>query len=343
MDLTSLGWNEGLQRAFAPWQEQGLRAGRVVRAHRGTWDVWLGEEEVTAKVPGSTWNKARSARDLPAVGDWVAVKTAERRKPLIRAVLPRTSVFTRKAAGMREKEQVIAANIDTVFVLMGLDSDFSSRRLERYLTATREAGAEPVVLLNKLDLCQEPEPLIAEARRVGGDAKVLTCSALSDDTLGLLQPWLRERQTICLLGSSGVGKSTLTNLLLGEQRQQTGAVREKDQKGRHTTTHRELILLPCGALLIDTPGMRELGLWEASSGLDQSFPEIQGLLGHCRWRDCGHGETEQGCALWGAVEEGVVARDRLESFLFLSEEVEERRRKREEAIARYRKSRRKKR
>jgi ribosome biogenesis GTPase len=343
VDLTELGWNEALARAFAPWQEQGLRAGRVIRAHRGTWDVQMGDEVLTAKVPGSTWKKARSARDLPAVGDWVAVKAAEGRKPLIRDVLPRTSVFTRKAAGGREKEQVIAANVDTVFVLMGLDTDFSARRLERYLTATREAGSEPVVLLNKLDLCEDPQPLIEEARRVAGQATVELCSALSPDTLDLLQPWLIPQATICLLGSSGVGKSTLTNLLLGERRQQTGAVRDKDRKGRHTTTHRELVLLPSEALLIDTPGMRELGLWEASAGLDETFPEVRGLLGGCRWRDCGHGEDEQGCALWGAVREGEVARDRLEAFLSLTEEVGERARKREEAIRKVRKGRRKKR
>ncbi len=342
MDLSELGWNDALIKAFEPWRGQGLRPGRVIRAHRGTWDVQMGEEVLTARIPGSTWKKARGPRDLPAVGDWVVVKAAPGRRPLIRDVLPRTSVFTRKAAGGREKEQVIAANVDTVFILMGLDGDFSARRLERYLTATREAGSLPVVLLNKLDLCEHPQPMIDEARRVAGPATVELCSALSPETLLLLEPWLRPQATICLLGSSGVGKSTLTNLLLGEQRQQTGAVRDKDKKGRHTTTHRELVLLPSQALMIDTPGMRELGLWEASAGLDQTFPELQGLIGQCRWRDCGHGEEEQGCALWAAMTAGELERDRLEAFLLLSEEVSERGRKREEAIRLVKKGRRKK-
>lgn len=282
-----------------------------------------GERELLARATGRLRHKSSSPLDLPGVGDWVALNTGKNRRPTVEAVLPRQSVFVRKVAGLHAKVQVVAANIDHAFLLMSLDGDFNLRRLERYLAATWESGAAPVILLNKLDK-SDPETkkeALALVEEVAAGAPILGISAKTGEGLEGLAPFLGPQLTVCLLGSSGVGKSTLLNKLKGERVQLTAEVRDKDGKGRHTTTHRELFSLDSGALVVDTPGMREMRLW-SSAGLADAFPEIADLADQCRYRDCHH-TGDEGCAVDAAVEAGEVDQERWEAWLKLTEELKE--------------------
>jgi ribosome biogenesis GTPase len=238
----------------------------------------------------------------------------------IRAVLPRRTRFSRKAAGEVTDEQVVAANVDFVFLVMGLDADFSVRRLERYLLLSRDSGAHPVVLLTKADLCAELPARMAEVVVATGDVPVLVVNPRSGEGMTRVAPWLAPGRTAAFLGSSGVGKSTLINRLAGIERQRTGDVRETDSKGRHTTTHRELILLAEGGLVIDTPGMRELQLWDAGDAVSEAFDDIEALAGACHFTDCRHA-GEPRCAVADAVADGRLASSRLESYRTLQAEL----------------------
>jgi ribosome biogenesis GTPase len=239
---------------------------------------------------------------------------------VIVAVLPRSSVFVRKVAGETTVEQIVAANVDTLFLVSGLDGDFNPRRIERYLTAAWESGAEPVVVLNKADVASDLESSIEEVRNVAIGVPIAAVSALERAGLEALEPWLAPGRTVALIGSSGTGKSTLINALLGEERQATGAVREDDSRGRHTTTHRELVPLPGGALLLDTPGMRELQLWGDPSSVDGAFADVAAVAERCRFRDCTHG-NEPGCAVLEEVTTGALSMERLESWRKLQREL----------------------
>jgi ribosome biogenesis GTPase len=241
------------------------------------------------------------------------------RRAVIQAVLPRRSKFSRKVAGDETDEQIVAANIDTVFLMMGLDADYSLGRMERYLATVHEGGASPVVVLNKADLCAEVDARVREVEAAAGGAPVVAVSTKTDTQLAAIQPYLAPARTIALLGSSGVGKSTLVNRLVGHDLQRTRAVRESDHKGRHTTTRRQLIVLPGGALLIDTPGLRELQLWDTGEGLGAAFDDIEALAPGCRFRDCRHDE-EPGCAVKAALAEGHLEERRLQSYLELRRE-----------------------
>jgi len=327
VSLAALGWTEDRARAFR-WPE--LRPARVTSEHRGTWRVNDGSEEYDVRLPGRGWRGERIER--PAVGDWVGV----RGRKLIEALLPRRSVFLRKAAGLQDREQVVAANVDRVFVMMGLDGDFNARRLERYLAATFASGARPVVLLNKVDLCDDVEAAVATTEDVAAGCSVVAISAKSDASLEVLEPHIHG--TICLVGSSGVGKSTLTNRLLGAEVQEIGEVRITDNKGRHTTIRRELFPLTEGATLIDTPGMRELSLWRAEAGLDATFPEV--VAEACKFRDCGHAQDEDGCGVQAAVRAGEVRSDRVDSYRKLRDELAEQATRRDLAARRAGKGRR---
>jgi ribosome biogenesis GTPase len=328
--LTALGWNDFFAATFAPYAEQGLVAGRVMRELRGVYTVATVDGELSASPAGRLWH-GEEGTGPPAVGDWVAVRPpASSTEPgLIRAILPRRSKFSRKVAGSRTDEQVVAANVDTVFLMTGLDGDFNPRRIERYLAAGWESGAVPVLVLSKADLAADLEAQVAEVEAVALGVPVHPVSSRTGQGMEALTSYLRPGQTVSVLGSSGVGKSTLINYLLGSDVQRTGGVREGDDRGRHTTTHRALFITPSGALLLDTPGMRELQLWEADEGLGAAFADIEELAEGCRFSDCAHQGTP-GCAVEAAVAEGRLDPARLESYRKLQLELRHLRTKQDE-------------
>lgn len=320
MSLQSLGWNPRFAAAFETLNESGTRPARVVREDRERYRVLDPGGERPAELAGRMRHAARTRMDLPAVGDWVAVRDGGGGSDAIVALLPRTTAFVRKAAGETTEEQIVAANVDHVFVVMGLDDNYNVRRIERYLTATWESGATPVVVLNKSDLAEDLDAVVAEVEAAAAGADVVAVSAIGAGTPEALARWLSPGRTVALLGSSGVGKSTLVNALFGDARMATGAVREADSRGRHTTTHRELVVLPGGALLIDTPGMRELQLWGDESGASATFPEIVEMAATCRFGDCRH-ETEPGCAVRAALRSGALDEGRFQSWRKLQREL----------------------
>jgi ribosome biogenesis GTPase len=322
VDLASLGWNDFFARAFDQYRKGGRFPARVASEHKHAYLMLTEKGEFMGAVLGRLLKGGpRSA--LPAVGDWVVVEKRPGEPLLdIHFVLPRRTSFLRRAAGRREEEQVVAANLDTVFLVNGLDADFNPRRMERYLTLAEASGAQPVVLLNKSDVCGDVDTRTELARTVAGTVPVHAVSAVSGEGMASLAPYLAAGKTIALLGSSGVGKSTLVNWLLGRERQAVGTVRDEDGKGRHTTTRRELILLPEGALLIDTPGLREIQLWtHARECLGVVFPEILAAAGKCRFRNCRH-ESEPGCRVRAAVQEGSLPEARFAAFCKLRAELE---------------------
>lgn len=321
MNLETFGWSSYFSEQFEPFAREGLVAGRVAQEHRGVLRVWTADGEIEAETSGRLRHEARGRGDLPAVGDWVAIRQRPNETASIRAVLPRRGAFSRKAAGARTDEQIVAANVDTVFLVTGLDGDFNVRRIERYLTVAWESGARPVVVLNKADLCPDLAGYVADAESVSAGVPVVAVSAGFGDVTELAA-FLKPGETVALLGSSGVGKSTITNRLLGGEAQKTGAVRESDDRGRHTTTHRELFLLSSGALLVDTPGMRELQVWagDEGTGLDDAFSDVADFARQCRFGDCRH-EGEPGCAVAEALESGALDADRYANYVALGREI----------------------
>ena len=320
MALEFLGADQSVFGAFAAHAAQGLVLGRVVQSHRDQYRLILENEEVSAEPSGGLWFRAVRPSEMPVVGDWVAARVVGPAQALVEAVLPRRTCFSRRAAGRREEEQALAANIDLVFLVCGLDGNFNPRRLERYLTLAVESGALPVVVLNKADLCEDLDWYLAIASAVARDAPVVPASTRDAPGTGALRAFLASGRTVALLGSSGVGKSSLVNALAGEERLRTSEVRAWDSKGRHTTTHRELIALPDGGALIDTPGMRELQLWAGEESVRQTFDEIAAAASQCRFGNCSHG-SEPGCAVRAALEDGTIAPERWESFAKLRAEA----------------------
>ena len=317
VDMAALGLTEEY-RAMAA-QSPGCRVGRVVSQERGAYRVCHDRGEQAAVVSGRFSYEARSGADYPAVGDFVLLEAADADSPaVIRAVLPRKSVFIRKAAGTAGGGQVVAANADVLFLSMALGNDFSVRRLERYLSIAWESGAAPVVVLTKADLCGCVAEKRAEAAAAAVGAAVLTVSALEEDGCRALLAYLGPGRTAALLGSSGVGKSSLINRLLGGPCVKTGGLR-RDEKGRHTTTRRQLYLLPSGGVIMDTPGMRELGMWDAAEGVERTFSDIEALARRCRFRDCTH-RTEPGCAVRAAIRDGTLSEARWRSYQKLTAE-----------------------
>lgn len=319
-DLAELGWTDARAAAFAPHAADGLLPGRVSLEHTHIYRVLLAEGERLGRVSGRLRHEAASRADFPAVGDWVAVETsALEGDARIRAVLPRVSRFSRRAAGDATEEQVVAANIDVVFLVGGLDRDFNPRRIERYLVVAWESGAAPVIVLNKADLVDDPAPFVEDVRALAPAVPVHAVSARAPQSLEVLQQYLARGRTAALLGSSGVGKSSIVNALIGEELLRTRDVREWDSRGRHTTSSRQLILLPGSGVLIDTPGMRELQLWETGEALAETFLDVEGLAEGCRFRDCRH-RGEPGCAVSEAVADGRLSTGRLESYHKLQDE-----------------------
>jgi ribosome biogenesis GTPase / thiamine phosphate phosphatase len=313
--LQALGWDAAWAEAFAALPTQiALVPARVMAAHKEIYTLHTGNEEVLAQPTGNLRYSTNSAAGLPATGDWVAVQVVRGGRAAIHHVLARRTRFSRKIPGNRSAEQVVAANVDTIFVVMSLDHDFSPRRLERYLVSAWESGARPVIVLNKADTCDRVVELLSQAEAAAPGADVHVVSALDTATLEPLRAYAPCSKTVALLGSSGVGKSTLVNALLGKQALRTAEVRARDSKGRHTSSRRELLRLPDGGLLLDTPGMRELQLWSAGD-LAGTFADIAEASSRCRFRDCQH-RHEPGCAV-----RAEVPHDRLDSFHRLRREL----------------------
>ena len=317
MDLEAYGYGPHFSRALEALGSAELEPARVIEEQRGMYRVVTAGLERRVEIVG----RLRQSGLMPAVGDWVALQPLGESGGAIQQVLERRSQISRKFPGRTAREQVLAANLDTVFMVTSCNEDFSQRRIERYLTMIWESGARPVVLLNKTDLVDDPAALAVEAEAVALGVPVVGICAKQEGGLAALEPFLEPGKTIALIGSSGVGKSTIVNRLMGSEVQDVKEVRDDDAKGRHTTRSRHLFLLPGGALLLDTPGLRELALWITDTGLGQTFADIEELAQDCRFQDCVHGD-EPDCAVKQAVEEGTLDAARLESYDKLRRELQ---------------------
>jgi|FLYL01.1.fsa_nt_gi ribosome biogenesis GTPase len=332
MDLYELGWNEFFESNFESLKCDGSVPARVIGGNSQSLEVYTTLGAMAAVLAGKVKYAATEKSELPVVGDWVvALPVREERKMVIKSVLPRRSYFSRREPTARGRklgtlkgdaaqEQVVAANIDTVFIVMGLDNDFNIRRLERYMTLVWDSGANPVIILNKADLCEELEECLSNVCAVAVGVPVHVVSAATGQGLSEIQRYCGKGRTIALVGSSGVGKSTLSNRLLGSHELPTREVRSFDGKGKHTTTWRELVILPGGGMLVDNPGMKELQLWAEEKSVDATFSDIQALAVKCYYRDCSH-QGEPNCAVQQALDEGKLSVERFESYVNLRNEA----------------------
>jgi ribosome biogenesis GTPase / thiamine phosphate phosphatase len=318
--LQDLGWDHFFAKQLEQEEKENFTPARVAEESRGMHRLYSARGESWGELSGKLRHAAHKRADLPAVGDWVLaqIRSGENRATIHRVFARRTK-FSRKMAGNKTEEQIVAANIDTLLLVSSLNREFNPRRLERYLSLAWESGARPILVLNKADACEDAESFLAGAESAGLGVRILLTSALRGDGIAELQQIVRDSGTAALLGSSGVGKSTLINAILGEDRQFTSAVCADDDRGRHTTTSRQLILVPGGGVLIDTPGMRELQLWESANGIERAFTDVQDLAAQCKFRDCRH-QSEPGCAVRAAAEIGHLDAERLSNYHKLERE-----------------------
>ncbi|MEW6534571.1 MAG: ribosome small subunit-dependent GTPase A [Candidatus Auribacterota bacterium] len=320
IELTRYGWCGFFEESFSEFAGKDVYPARVLAEYEKIYHVITGWGEFSARVSGSMRHQAKSHSDYPTVGDWVVVSSPSGvDQVMIKALLPRRTKFSRHIVESGSDEQVVGANIDTVFIVQGLDGDFNLRRLERYLVMSKQSGAESVVILNKTDLCDDIEMCVASAQRVAVQVPVHAICSITLRGYEQFDAYIAPGRTIALIGSSGVGKSTILNNLLGEEVQQVAEVRESDSRGRHTTTNKELFLLEKGGLMLDTPGMRELHLWDAEHGFHEEFTDIEEIALLCRFRGCRH-DSEPGCAVKDAVENGMITVERVYSYRHLLDE-----------------------
>lgn len=321
LELKDLGWNTFFEAQFAEVKKTDLVPARVVEEFQGLYKVRAARGEYLAKVSGRVRYEAEQRDDMPAVGDWVAVTPRPTEgRARIEAILARRTKLSRKAAGREVEEQIVATNLDTVFIVSSLNQEFNLRRIERYLTLVWDSGARPVLLLNKADLCADAAAWVKETESVALGAPVHLLSARQGQGVETLREYLGQGQTAAFVGSSGVGKSTIINTLSGNSAIKTQTVRESDDRGRHTTTTRQMMFLPGGGIVIDTPGMRELQLWDSEEHLAQTFADITALAAGCKFRDCAH-NGEPGCAVTQAVQNGTLDAARVENHHKLQAEM----------------------
>ena len=320
--LSTLGWTSDVEAAFAEQRESGLVPGRVALEHNHVYRVLTTEGEWLAEAAGRIKYLAEGRHELPAVGDWVALRPpSSGGRAVIKVILPRRSRFSRKVAGRETQEQVIAANIDTVFIVSSIESVVKVRSIERYLVLVRQSGAQPVVILNKSDQAEDVAAAVTEVTLLAPDVPVHAMSALTGVGFEAVNAHLLPGRTVALLGPSGSGTSSIVNRLIGRDLLTTGEVRSWDARGRHTSVHRQLVILPGGGIVIDTPGMRELQLWDADEGVGQTFSDVAALAASCRFRDCRH-DLEPGCAVKAAVAAGELDADRFEGYSKIAREQE---------------------
>lgn len=320
--LEALGWDPVREAEFQPLAQKGLIPGRISLEHNHIYRVLTGGEdgEVLSEASGRIRHRAGARREMPAVGDWVALELDPAgHRARISSILERRTWFSRKAAGREAVEQVIVANVDVALLVFGLDKPVNPRAIERYLAVASRSRAQSVILLNKADVTDAVADAVQEAEAVAGLTPVHAVSARLPGGLDTLHRYLAAGRTVVFLGPSGVGKSTLVNALLGAELLPTGEVRDWDQRGRHTSVHRQLVVRPAGGLIVDTPGMRELQLWDSEEELAETFADIEGLAAGCRFRDCGH-DREPGCAVKQAVDAGDLAAERYGNYLKLRRE-----------------------
>ncbi len=323
ISLDELGWNSFFQKHYQIKKIPGSLPARVISESRGSFQIYCQHGELSAGLAGKMRYHDGGEKQYPAVGDWVVIKPlVDEKKAVIHAVLPRKSTFSRRACGDSTEEQIVATNIDTVFIVSGLDGgrSFNLRRIERYLTLAWSSGAIPAIVLNITDLCDDIDSRVLSVESIAPGISVHPVSAREKTGLDSLRYYLNRGATAAFLGSSGVGKSALINALIGNDAQATGEVREDDRMGRHTTTRRQLILLPGGGIVIDTPGMREIQLWAGDEDLHGTFYDIETLAEECRYADCSH-TAESGCAVKAAIERGELDAARLHSYHKLKNEL----------------------
>ncbi len=321
MNLQALGWNPFFEKSFYIYSGKSLIPGRISAEHKERYELFTEHGACWAETTGRFRYFAESRSEFPAVGDWVAAEYfPDNHIAMIHHILPRKNRFSRKTAGVRTEEQILAANIDRIFIVTGLDHDFNLRRIERYLILARESGTEPVVLLNKLDLCSDVDYKRLELKSISAHTPVHVLSAKLKNGVDMLKNFLRDNETSAFIGSSGVGKSTIINRLIGEDVQLTQTVSGFMDKGRHTTVRRELLILPGGGLLIDTPGLREIQLWSGEESLSDIFEDIAQIATQCRFRDCSHGKEPE-CAIQAALSEGSLDERRFLNYIKMQREI----------------------